>query len=243
MTAGTFNWNYAILLKEDDDHEYWHDPINETHHCIQKNDDIIRQIALDAEDDFCNFLDHPDYTWISIDLIWKYKMLDEVRYDMPDNVKLEAESVYVSEYCYHMSKVEEAQMQNKMTKEEFIEEVQEFVRCYCNDCCLRCEDKDTVWTFDEEEDDLSWSAEIKVVYSYGDMNEEFWIALGLDPNAGPNTYVLGINMNEDQFLDADGAGLYMVLFYELADRYSSRIGRLCKTAIPVLEMADAWGRR
>lgn len=37
--AGTFNWNYAVFIKRIDNFEIWYDPINETEHIIELNDD------------------------------------------------------------------------------------------------------------------------------------------------------------------------------------------------------------
>jgi hypothetical protein len=36
MPKGTFDWKYAILIYEDEKHEYWYDPINLTGHKVQK---------------------------------------------------------------------------------------------------------------------------------------------------------------------------------------------------------------
>lgn len=37
MPYGTFNWNYAILIGEDENNRYWHDPVNGTYHITQKD--------------------------------------------------------------------------------------------------------------------------------------------------------------------------------------------------------------
>lgn len=36
MAMGTFDWNYAALIYEDEDHQYWWDVKNETRHITGK---------------------------------------------------------------------------------------------------------------------------------------------------------------------------------------------------------------
>lgn len=97
-----------------------------------------------------------------------------------------------------------------MTNTEFIEQVNDFIRMYCNDCGLSCNRDKT--TFDMYVDDpREWLAEVEVE----SIGETFYLQLIVSRHDEDE---IAIVAGEDSELGACMGGLFCILFHEAIDR-------------------------